>query len=43
MSAALFRDRVVHHALCQIIEPIWEARFIYHSYACRVGKGTHAA
>lgn len=43
VSAAPFRDRVVHHALCQIIEPIWEARFIYHSYACRVGKGTHTA
>lgn len=34
---------VVHHALCQIIEPIWEARFIHTSYACRVGKGTHKA
>lgn len=43
VSAAPFRDRVVHHALCQIIEPIWETRFIQHSYACRVGKGTHAA
>ena len=28
VSAAPFRDRVVHHALCQVIEPIWEARFI---------------
>jgi RNA-directed DNA polymerase len=43
VSAAPFRDRVVHHALCQIIEPIWETRFIQHSYACRVGKGTQAA
>lgn len=43
ISAAPFRDRVVHHALCQVIEPIWEARFIHNSYACRVGKGTHAA
>jgi hypothetical protein len=43
ISAAPFRDRVVHHALCNIIEPIWEARFIHDSYACRVGKGTHAA
>lgn len=43
VSAAPFRDRVVHHALCNIIEPIWEARFIHTSYACRVGKGTHAA
>jgi retron-type reverse transcriptase len=43
VSAAPFRDRVVHHALCRVIEPIWEARFIHHSYACRVGKGTLAA
>lgn len=43
VSAAPFRDRVVHHALCRVIEPIWEARFHYHSYACRKGKGTHAA
>jgi retron-type reverse transcriptase len=43
VSAAPFRDRVVHHALCSVIEPIWEARFIHTSYACRVGKGTHRA
>lgn len=43
ISAAPFRDRVVHHALVQVIEPIWERRFIHDSYACRVGKGTHAA
>ncbi len=43
VSAAPFHDRVVHHALCQIIEPIWEARFIHTSFACRAGKGTHRA
>jgi retron-type reverse transcriptase len=43
ISAAPFRDRVVHHALCQVIEPIFERGFIYDSYACRKGKGTHAA
>ena len=43
VSAAPFRDRVVHHALCRTIEPIWEARFVHTSFACRVGKGTHAA
>jgi len=43
ISAAPFRDRVVHHALCRIIEPIWERRFIHDSYANRVGKGTHKA
>jgi retron-type reverse transcriptase len=43
ISAAPFSDRVVHHALCRVIEPLFERRFIYDSYACRVGKGTHAA
>ncbi len=43
ISAAPFRDRVVHHALGNIIEPIFEQRFIFDSYACRVGKGTHRA
>jgi RNA-directed DNA polymerase len=43
ISAAPFRDRVVHHALCNVIQPIFEARFITDSYASRVGKGTHAA
>ena len=43
ISAAPFRDRVVHHALCKIIEPIFERKFIYDSYANRKGKGTHRA
>lgn len=43
ISAAPFRDRVVHHALCNVIEPIFEQRFIDHSYANRQGKGTHLA
>lgn len=43
ISAAPFRDRVIHHALVNIIEPIFERRFIPHSYACRTGKGTHKA
>jgi hypothetical protein len=43
ISAAPFRDRVVHHALMQVTWPIFEARMIHDSYACRVGKGTHAA
>ena len=43
ISAAPFRDRVVHHALCNVIEPIYERRFIHDSYANRVGRGTHAA
>ncbi len=43
ISAAPFRDRVVHHALCNVIEPIFERTFIGDSYANRVGKGTHRA
>jgi len=43
VKAARFRDRVVHHALCNIVEPIFEARFISDSFACRKGKGTFAA
>ena len=43
ISAAPFRDRVAHHALCNIIEPLFEAQFHPHSYANRVGKGTHRA
>ena len=43
ISAAPFRDRVVHHALCNLIEPIFERSFIHDSYANRVGKGTHRA
>lgn len=43
VSAAPFEDRIVHHALCRVIEPIWEARFIHDTYACRIAKGTLAA
>lgn len=43
MSAAPFRDRVVHHALWNLIEPVFDRRFIPDSYANRIGKGTHAA
>ncbi len=43
ISAAPFRDRVVHHALCNLIEPPFERSFIGDSYANRVGKGTHRA
>jgi RNA-directed DNA polymerase len=38
-----FRDRVVHHSICNILEPMFERRFIYDTYACRPGNGTHAA
>jgi len=43
ISALPFRDRVIQIALCNIIEPAFEKRFIHDSFACRVNKGTHAA
>lgn len=43
ISAAPYRDRVVHHALCGILERLFEPTFVFDSYACRRGKGTHAA
>lgn len=43
ITAPPFPDRIVHHALVRVVEPLFERRFIYDSYACRKGKGTHAA
>ena len=39
--AADFRDRVVHHLIIKKINHLFEKQFIYDSYSCRVGKGTH--
>lgn len=36
-------DRIVHHAIVSVIEPIFDKTFIYDSYSCRVNKGTHKA
>lgn len=43
ISVAPFRDRVIHHAAVQVIEPIFEPTFIFDSYATRKNKGTHKA
>jgi RNA-directed DNA polymerase len=43
ISVAPFRDRVVHHAIINMIEPVFEKTFIFHSYATRKTKGTHKA
>ena len=43
ISKSDFRDRIVHHALYNIIEPIFDKIFIYDSYANRKGKGSLAA
>jgi len=42
ISALPFRDRVAQHALCAVIEPIFDATLLPRAYACRKGKGTHA-
>jgi len=43
ISAAPYRDRVVHHAIHNILEPIFDPMFIFDSYATRKEKGTHKA
>jgi RNA-directed DNA polymerase len=43
IAAAPFRDRVVHHAVMNLIEPPLDRTFIHDAYACRRGKGVHAA
>ena len=43
IAAAPFRDRVVHHALMNVVEPPIDRRFIFDSYACRRDKGVHRA
>jgi RNA-directed DNA polymerase len=43
ISVAGFEDRIVHHALVNVLEPIYERIFIYDSYATRKEKGSHRA
>ena len=43
ISKSSFRDRIVHHALCNLIAPLFEKSFIYDSHANQIGKGTHKA
>ena len=43
ISAAPCRDRVVHRALCAVVEPVFERGFIANSYANRKAKGSHRA
>lgn len=37
----LYPDRIVQHALVNVLKPIWDKMFIHNSYACREGKGQH--
>lgn len=43
ICAADFRDRVVHHALCNVLKPVFDKRLIFDTWACRTGKGSHKA
>lgn len=40
---ATVRDRLVHHAIYRILYPLFDKKFIFDSYSCRLGKGTHRA
>lgn len=42
IGAPSFADRIVHHSLCSVIEPIMDSTFLPWTFACRRGKGTHA-
>lgn len=39
----LYPDHIVHHALMNVLSPIWQKMFIHDSYACIPGRGLHAA
>ena len=43
IHAARFPERVFHHALMNLCEPVLERQSVFHSYACRKGKGRLAA
>ena len=43
ISAAPYADRVIHHAIMNVIEPIFIKTFIYDTYACIKDRGTHKA
>jgi hypothetical protein len=43
ITAPVFRERVLHHAVMNVCGPVLDGRLIHHSYACRKGKGTVAA
>lgn len=40
---ACVRDRILHHAVFRVFYPIFDKSFIFDSYSCRLGKGTHRA
>jgi retron-type reverse transcriptase len=43
IRAAPFRDRVVHHAIFNVLDPVIRGGFIRDTYACIPGRGSHSA
>lgn len=43
ICSSSFRDRVIHHSICNVLEPVFERKLIHDTYACRKGRGTHLA
>lgn len=43
IHAACFEDRVLHHAIMNLAEPVFERSLVLETYACRPGKGVHRA
>ena len=43
IHSSIFRDRIIHHAIVNVLEPIYEKIFIFDSYASRINKGVHKA
>lgn len=43
IHSSIFRDRIVHHAIVNILKPIYQPLFIYDSFASQKDKGTHLA
>jgi retron-type reverse transcriptase len=43
IHSSIFRDRIVHHAIINILGPIYQHIFIYDSFASQKGKGSHLA
>ncbi len=43
ICAAVFEERIVHHAIMNVCKPYFERHLIYDTYATRNGKGVYAA
>lgn len=43
INKAAVKDRLIHHAIYRVLYPFFDTTFIFDSYSCRLGKGTHKA